>query len=115
MKDDDLSGLSDEQLKAKCFAAMSVVFGVSREEAEAIYRQVMHEPRSQPRTQPMTWTAERPWMPGLYWYRRAVTDKPFIVEVSRLTSGALRVVDLHQGTKGVSWDGQWAGPLEPPK
>jgi len=62
----------------------------------------------------MTWTAERPWVPGLYWYRRYGNDEPFIVEVSKLNSGAMRAVDVDQGMKCVSWHGQWAGPLRQP-
>ncbi|MDK2741275.1 MAG: hypothetical protein H8K03_20205 [Nitrospira sp.] len=113
MNDDDLSGRSPEELKAKCFAAMTVVFGISSEEAEAIYQQVMNEPSSQ-RYRNLAWISGHPWRAGLYWYRKHVGDTPFIVEVSKLETGALRARDLDQGTRWVTWNGQWAGPLEPP-
>ncbi len=114
MSHDQSSGQSNEGLKAKWLETMARRFHITGEDAEDIYRQMMKDPTPPHRASVPTWTTEHPTQIGLYWYRRHAADKPFIVEVWKLKSGLLTVADLDQGTKCASWDGQWAGPLEPP-
>jgi hypothetical protein len=62
----------------------------------------------------MTWTSEKPTVPGWYWYRdNAVPSR--IVEVSTRSGGALWVTRMQRN--GCFVDrlyGQWSGPIEPP-
>ena len=66
---------------------------------------------------PPAWTSTRPTAPGLYWYRKSVGLKPFIVDVE-LHDETLRVdnknTDQCRGAI-MTIEGQWAGPLLPPK
>ncbi|HKO29883.1 MAG TPA: hypothetical protein VJU54_01995 [Nitrospiraceae bacterium] len=64
-----------------------------------------------------TWTTKKPTAPGLYWYRKSVGLKPYIVDVE-LHRKTLRVDNKNteqcNGEVGTI-EGQWAGPLLPPK
>lgn len=66
---------------------------------------------------PLAWTATKPTAPGLYWYRKSVGSKPSIVDVE-LHGDTLRVdnknTDQCRGEIRTI-EGQWAGPLLPPK
>jgi hypothetical protein len=69
----------------------------------------------------MTWTTEKPTGPGLYWFRFGPIDEPvmFCIFVRAGTQGGelwVRHVLPLISEKPVSYyDGQWAGPLEPPE
>jgi hypothetical protein len=64
-----------------------------------------------------TWTTKKPTAPGLYWYRKSVGRKAYVVDVE-LHRGMLRVdnknTDQCRG-EVATISGQWAGPLLPPK
>ena len=64
-----------------------------------------------------TWTTKKPTAPGLYWYRKSVGRKAYVVDVE-LHRGILRVdnknTDQCRG-EVATISGQWAGPLLPPK
>lgn len=66
---------------------------------------------------PAAWTATKPMAPGLHWYRKSVGLKPSIVDVE-LHGETLRVdnknTDQCRGEIRTI-EGQWAGPLLPPK
>ena len=62
---------------------------------------------------PSTWTTQAPTAPGLYWYRRSVALKAYIVEVE-LDGDTLKVDDQqsdHCRGNVTAIEGQWAGPL----
>ncbi|UVT20080.1 MAG: hypothetical protein H8K03_20260 [Nitrospira sp.] len=113
MKDDDLSDTSREKLKAQTLKMVTRIYGISREDAESIYCQVMHEPPPPKRTRELSWKGERPTTPGLYWYRRHAADKPVIVQIWKLKNGSLRARYLDLGIKCAAQEGEWAGLLEP--
>lgn len=74
----------------------------------------------------MNWTTEKPTIPGLYWYRQMPARNPGPFEVDPVFyepdvvkvesyDGRLRM-NFHDDDH---WypvrDGEWAGPLEPPR
>jgi hypothetical protein len=66
---------------------------------------------------PLNWTTQKPTVPGLYWYRRGSNVKAYIVEVE--LAGEILTVDNknvdHCKGPVSTIDGEWAGPLLPPK
>ena len=61
----------------------------------------------------MSWTTEKPTMPGWYWHKGPFFE-PMIFLLDKDETGAMFLLE------GGCWefdelDGQWAGPLEPPK
>ncbi len=62
------------------------------------------------------WTTDNPTVAGLYWYRPSVGLKGIIVEVEFL-GGTLTVIGTNAACSGAvaQIQGQWAGPLEPPR
>jgi hypothetical protein len=72
----------------------------------------------------LTWTTEKPTVPGGYWLRNAVasnlmyrSDAPILVTVS-MHGGGLRVaVPADEVTLRLEDmdEGEWAGPLTPPE
>ena len=63
----------------------------------------------------LTWTTEKPTVPGLYWYRRSLGLRSMIFEVE-IQDGTLTVIGENAECSGevATIEGQWAGPLEPP-
>ena len=65
----------------------------------------------------MTWSTKKPTAPGFYWYRKSIGMRVYIVEVE-LDGVTLRVDDKNTDQcrgKVATIEGQWAGPLLPPK
>ena len=64
-----------------------------------------------------TWTTQKPAAPGLYWYRKSLGSKAYIVDVE-LQEDTLMVdnenTDQCRGEVTII-EGQWAGPLPPTK
>lgn len=63
------------------------------------------------------WTTQKPMAPGLYWYRKLPDLDAYIVEVE-LDGDTLTVDDkntVHCRGPVATIDGEWAGPLLPPK
>lgn len=56
MIEDTLASISYKELKPKCLEMMTRVFGISHEDAEAIYGQVMKEHAAGPQARGPTWT-----------------------------------------------------------
>jgi hypothetical protein len=56
----------------------------------------------------MTWTTEKPTVPGWYWYRE-IEGEPEILSIYK-DNGQL----LISGIGLQEFPGEWAGPLEPP-
>ncbi|MDK2745084.1 MAG: hypothetical protein NDI90_19470 [Nitrospira sp. BO4] len=81
MKDDTPFDPSREKLKAQTLKMVGRIYGISREDAESIYCQVMHEPPPPQLSRELTLKGERPTTPGLYWYRRHAAEKPVIVQM----------------------------------
>jgi hypothetical protein len=64
----------------------------------------------------LTWTTDKPTMPGLHGYRRSPGWVGFVVEIE--LEGATLTVDDRNDECGGEVDnieGEWAGPLEPPE
>ena len=65
----------------------------------------------------VTWSTKKPTAPGLYWYRKSLGVRVYIVEVE-LDGVTLRVdgknTDQCRG-EVATIEGQWAGPLLPPE
>ena len=61
----------------------------------------------------MTWTSKKPTVPGWYWWRAIVYGRLF----SRIYE--VELFDGHLGIRAVNrvefMEGDWAGPIEPPK
>lgn len=76
--------------------------------------------QSVPITNP-TWTTEKPTEPGWYWFRFGPIDKPVMFWISvraGIQGGELWVrhaLPLISEKPVSDYDGQWAGPLEPPE
>jgi hypothetical protein len=65
----------------------------------------------------LIWTTQKPTAPGLYWYRRSRDSRAHVVEVE-LDGSTLTVDDkntAHCRGSVVTIEGEWAGPLLPPK
>lgn len=65
----------------------------------------------------LTWSTKKPTAPGLYWYRKSLGVRVYIVEVE-LDGVTLRVDDKNTDQcrgEVATIDGQWAGPLLPPE
>jgi hypothetical protein len=65
----------------------------------------------------LMWTTQKPTAPGLYGYRKSPDAKPYVVEVE-LENGTLTIDDQNTDQcrgRVASIEGQWAGPLLPPK
>ena len=65
----------------------------------------------------LTWTTQKPTTPGLYGYRNSRDVKAYLVEVE-LDGDTLKVDDTNtEHCRGpvVTIEGEWAGPLLPPK
>lgn len=65
----------------------------------------------------LTWTKQKPTTPGLYGYRHSRDVKAYVVEVE-LDGDTLKVNDKsteHCRGPVVNIEGEWAGPLLPPK
>ena len=65
----------------------------------------------------LTWTTEKPTTPGLYGYRKSRAGKAYVVEVE-LDGATLKVDDkntAHCVGPILTIEGEWAGPLLPPK
>jgi hypothetical protein len=64
----------------------------------------------------VTWSTKKPTASGLYWYRKSLGVRVYIVEVE-LDGVTLRVdgKNTDQGKGEVATiEGEWAGPLLPP-
>lgn len=59
------------------------------------------------------WSNESPSIGGFYWYRENSTAsvEPFVVQIIELGDGELRIAPQFDYIK----EGQWAGPIFPPK
>ena len=65
----------------------------------------------------LTWSTKKPTVPGLYWYWKSLGLRAYIVEVE-LEGDTLTVDDKNSDyCRGAvaTIEGQWAGPLLPPK
>lgn len=65
----------------------------------------------------LTWTTQKPTAPGLYGYRRSRDGKAYMVEVE-LDGETLKVDDKsieHCRGPVATIEGEWAGPMLPPK
>ncbi|MEO7859429.1 MAG: hypothetical protein ABIU05_03130 [Nitrospirales bacterium] len=65
----------------------------------------------------LTWMTQSPPSPGLYGYRTSREVKPYVVEVE-LDGDTLKVNDQsteHCRGPVATIEGEWAGPLLPPK
>ena len=65
----------------------------------------------------LTWTTQKPTTPGLYGYRNSREGKAYVVEVE-LDGDTLKINDKntkHCRGPVVTIEGEWAGPLLPPK
>jgi hypothetical protein len=62
----------------------------------------------------MTWTTEKPQIPGWYWRKYYSYNKPVARIVHVIKSGSYLVLEDHGGLVE-SLNGDWAGPLEVPK
>ena len=65
----------------------------------------------------LTWTTQKPKAPGLYGYRKSRDAKAYVVDVE-FKNGALTVDNKyadHCRGAVVTIEGEWAGPLLPPK
>ena len=65
----------------------------------------------------LTWTTQKPTVPGLYGYRKSRDVKAYIVDVE-LKNAALTVDNTyadHCRGAVATIEGEWAGPLLPPK
>ena len=65
----------------------------------------------------LTWTTQKPTAPGLYGYRRSRDAKAYVVDVE-LGNDRLTVDNKnadHCRGAVATIEGQWAGPLVPPK
>ena len=65
----------------------------------------------------LTWTSQKPMAPGLYAYRKSRDVRAYVVEVE-LENDALTIDDknIHHCRGAVATiEGEWAGPLLPPK
>ena len=63
------------------------------------------------------WTAQKPTVPGLYWYKKSRDSKGYVVEVE-LDGGTLTIDDKnadHCRGSVSTIEGEWAGPLLSPK
>jgi hypothetical protein len=74
------------------------------------------EPFEKDNCQPFTWTDEAPTEEGFYWYREKEHDLRGVVQVFDRPNPGLSVNGLLYERQPVnSLDGQWAGPIPPPK
>jgi len=65
----------------------------------------------------LSWTTQKPTVPGLYWYRKSRDSKAYVVEVE-LDDDRLMVDDTstdHCRGSVSTMEGEWAGPLLAPK
>jgi hypothetical protein len=65
----------------------------------------------------LTWTTQKPTAPGLYGYRKSRDGKAYVVDVE-LENGTLKVDNKnadHCRGAVATIEGEWAGPLLPPK
>jgi len=65
----------------------------------------------------MTWTTDKPTKPGWYWYRPASDQNIEVVEIAR-PHGDLHIYMLGHPDLCPPYEqveGEWAGPLEPPR
>jgi hypothetical protein len=65
----------------------------------------------------LTWTTQKPTAPGLYGYRKSRDAKAYVVDVE-LKNSTLTVDNKHANRcRGPveTIEGEWAGPLLPPK
>lgn len=59
-------------------------------------------------------TTEKPTKPGWYWFRTN-TENPTMVEVVKYKNVCMVLEpDDDKGVEVLLYDGEWAGPLEPP-
>lgn len=61
----------------------------------------------------MTWTRKKPTKPGWYWYRAPNGDM-WIEEIDCIEGGAYSTDQYGRCLLVDMYDGEWAGPLEPP-
>jgi hypothetical protein len=65
----------------------------------------------------LTWTTQKPTAPGLYGHRKSRDEKAYIVDVE-IVNDTLTIDNKHADQcKGpvATIEGEWAGPLLPPK
>jgi hypothetical protein len=64
----------------------------------------------------MTWTTEKPTVPGWYWWRRPY-GKREIQTIIRVKEYKFQpgIVFIYSGRRIEDCRGEWAGPLEPPE
>jgi hypothetical protein len=65
----------------------------------------------------LTWTTQKPTAPGLYGYRKSRDGMAYVVDVE-LENGTLKVDNKnadHCRGAVATIEGEWAGPLLPPK
>ena len=62
----------------------------------------------------MTWTPDKPAVPGWYWRKYQSTNKELVVIEHVIREGSYLVVAYYGGTVDAA-TGEWAGPLETPK
>ena len=60
----------------------------------------------------MEWTSNKPEVPGFYWWTGL--DEAKVVEIMYIASGSPLFVE-HHGWLSEMPDGEWAGPIQPPK
>jgi hypothetical protein len=113
MIEDKLAGINYKKLKAKCLEMMMRVFGVSHEDAEAIYCQVMKEQASGPLAEASTWTTERPVKKGWYWHRRSDKEQPSIVLINNYDDKGFSMFTAGNVERWPIPNGEWIGPLKP--
>ncbi len=66
----------------------------------------------------MQWSADKPKIPGWYWYKKHRRHSPSLVEVYVSLAHGLYVRFADgSGTRYAvgTFDGEWAGQLEPPQ
>jgi hypothetical protein len=66
----------------------------------------------------LTWTTDKPTEPGFWWYRKHQTHAPSLLETYIALNRQLytRFCDGSGSRYPVeTFDGEWAGPLEPPR
>jgi hypothetical protein len=65
----------------------------------------------------MTWTTTKPTVPGWYWWRRPYGKRIILnmIQVKEWKHGNQPGLFIYAGKPVERCDGDWAGPLEPPK
>lgn len=64
----------------------------------------------------LTWTSKKPTVPGTYWHRRNEHVEIMVIRAAKnhLWATGLDQCGLFSQGSLKAFDGDWAGPLEPP-